>query len=92
MGVKLRLSKGSSLTSPSSEGSCLDEEGIGTGLEGSCGRDVEEEEDVRGFLLRGGSESGSCRRLVLRAGDDSREAGGEGGSSKGSGWLCGPRI
>ena len=92
MGVKPRVSEGSSLTSPSSEGSCLDEEGIGTGREGSWGRDVEEEEDVRGFLWCDDSESGSCRRLVPGAGEDSREVGGEGGSSKGSGWLCGPRI
>ena len=80
------------MTSPSSEGSCLDEDAIGTGRDGGWGRDEEEEEDVRGFLVYCGSESGSCRRFAGGAGEDSREAGGEGGSSEGSGWLCGPRI
>ena len=51
-----------------------------------------EEGDVGGSLVYCGSESGSCRRFAGRAGEDSREAGGEGGSSEGSGWLCGPRI
>ncbi len=93
MGVNGVAAGGSSLTSPSSAGSCLDE-AAGTGREGGgWGGREEDTEDVRGrLLLERCSGSGSCRRLRLRAGDDSREAGGDGGSSAGSGALTSPSI
>ena len=95
MGEKAGAAGGSSLTSPSSVGSCLEEEeGTGTGRDGgSDGRENEETEELRcRLLLELCSGSGSCRRLWPGAGDDSRDAGGDGGSSAGSGALTRPRI
>ena len=65
MGEKAGAAGGSSLTSPSSVGSCLEEEGRGTGRDGgSDGRENEETEELRcRLLLELCSGSGSCRRL-----------------------------